>query len=76
MRLKPSDAISNKSDMRASSLQFWFQSSRNSNVTSLDRYLSTIRLEDMSIQDIMAIENIRQSLLDKENSRQYHSYIF
>lgn len=76
VRQKPSDAISNKSDMRASSLQLWFQSSRNSNATSLDRYLSTIRLEDMSIQDIMAIENIRQSLLDKETNRQYHPYIF
>ncbi|KAL9557382.1 hypothetical protein MBANPS3_001406 [Mucor bainieri] len=57
-------------------------SSRSSNVASLDRYLSTIRLEDMSIQDIMAMESMRQSLLDKENTngnhnhRLYQSYIF
>ncbi|CAO3609910.1 unnamed protein product [Mucor fragilis] len=75
VRLKPSDAASNKNDMRASSLHFWFQSSRSSNVTSLDRYLSTVRLED-----IVTIESMRQSLLDKENTNQshrlYQSYIF
>ncbi|KAF1806121.1 hypothetical protein V8B55DRAFT_1454034 [Mucor lusitanicus] len=80
VRMKPSDAVSSKSDMRASSLHFWFQSSRSSNVTSLDRYLSTIRLEDMSIHDIVALESMRQSLLEKENRnhnhRLYQSYIF
>ncbi|CEP10199.1 hypothetical protein [Parasitella parasitica] len=77
VRLKPS-VMSNESNMRASSIQFWFQSSRNSNTTSLDRYLSTIRLEDMSIQDLMAIESIRQSFIDREsnNHRPYQSYIF
>ncbi|KAI8647933.1 hypothetical protein BD408DRAFT_408015 [Parasitella parasitica] len=77
VRLKPS-VMSNESNMHTSSFHFPFQSSRNSNTTSLDRYLSTIRLEDMSIQDLMAIESFRQSLIDRENinHRSYQSYIF
>lgn len=53
--------------IRANSLNTWFQSRSIS--PSLDRHLSSLRVETMSLQDILVIDSIRQSLIDKEQSR-------
>jgi hypothetical protein len=48
-------------------LQFLYQQPASRNATSLERYLATIRLDDnMGLEDIMVIESIRQSLIDRE----------
>jgi hypothetical protein len=52
---------------RANSLNYWFQS--RPNATSLERYLASIRLDTLSMQDIIVIETIRQSIIDKEQER-------
>lgn len=65
------DNVSNINNMtrqeRANSLQCWFQS--RPNATSLERYLASIRLDTLTMQDIIVIETIRQSIIDKEQER-------
>lgn len=52
---------------RANSLHSWFQT--RPAYPSLDRHLSSLRIDTMSLQDIMVIDSIRQSLIDKEQTR-------
>ncbi|CAO3649282.1 unnamed protein product [Mucor hiemalis] len=52
---------------RANSLQFWFQS--RPNATSLERYFASIRLDTLSAQDILVIESIRRSIIEREQER-------
>lgn len=52
---------------RINALQLWFQS--RPNATSLERYFASIRLETLSPQDIMVIESIRQSIIEREQER-------
>lgn len=57
--------------LRASSITLWFQS-RNT-TSSLERYLSTVRSDD--IHNMMVIDSIRQSLIDKEIHQQSGDYV-
>jgi hypothetical protein len=51
--------------LRTSSIQLWFQSRKPT--SSLDRYLSTIRLND--IQDMMVMDSLIDNEIYQENGR-------
>jgi hypothetical protein len=51
--------------LRSSSIHFWMPSRRNS---SIQRYLSTLPLDDLTLEDMIMVNSIRHSLIDGEGS--------
>lgn len=49
---------------KVNSFHSWFQTRPKR--PSLDRYLTSLPIETMSLQDILVINSIRQALIDKE----------
>ncbi|KAI8883447.1 hypothetical protein K501DRAFT_314311 [Backusella circina FSU 941] len=51
--------------LRSSSIHFWMPSRRNS---SIQRYISALPLDDLTLEDMIMINSIRHSLIDGEDT--------
>lgn len=70
-KIRKSSSSSSRSIGRRASTAFWFQTRPSNATSSFESYLATIRLDDMSMEDIMVIQSIQQSLIDNEQQQQH-----